>query len=600
MIRLRHIFPSNNSRAEVDGDRAFFLRSQRGDMLSFYTTRQTRYEGWFRFENDGFIKLLERVEALGPNGPLKVAAITNLGHTVFWEYEDGSRLGWKQVPGECGLSLTASTPLRLRIILDTRGMYRAPGLGRSYERVQPENDGLTLRYTDSELGYPLFLHFSTPDAIQVRSTWLECDYPRDEARHSPPSRLYAYDLGEVTTAQICLGTGTTPEEAVSASAAAGKLRAQEPEVSINYTHDTLLNEVTAAKATVRQSLNWLQSDKGLWAGLPWFHQVWSRDELIAALGLAPEQQLGIIQRYLTMVPLEGELPTYLGSGTTCADGIGWLCLLAHEHGLDHLPDEERHGLVHLLQTARDGLKQHRQANHGLVRSGHNATWMDTIGREGYRLEIQCMYALLLEVLHDLTGEAEYDQERLSFLGKIRHDFWGQSCLKDAPDDTTIRPNIFLAYLLQPDLLAPLAWQGCFDKALSELGTDWGGLTSIARSHPDFHPKTTGEDNQSYHNGDSWFFINNLAGIAMLRLNQHKFGKAIVGILQSSTQEILWENMIGQPGEISSAAEMESYGCGIQAFSGGTYLAMLKEFEDYSAEHARDSISFFWDSTAEVN
>ena len=95
MIRLRHIFPSNTSRAEVDGPRAFFLRNQLGDMLSLYNEPRTRYEGWFRSETDGFTKLIERVEALGPEGSLDVIAITNIGHTVFWEYENGARLAWK-------------------------------------------------------------------------------------------------------------------------------------------------------------------------------------------------------------------------------------------------------------------------------------------------------------------------------------------------------------------------------------------------------------------------------------------------------------------------------------------------------------------------
>ena len=207
-----------------------------------------------------------------------------------------------------------------------------------------------------------------------------------------------------------------------------------------------------------------------------------------------------------------------------------------------------------------------------------------------------MYALLLDLLHSLTGQEEYHQERIIILGKIREHFWQGSYLADGLGDTTIRPNVFLAYLLQPDLLSETQWYTCFDTALKALSTPWGGLSSLDRDHPDFHGFSTGENNQSYHNGDSWFFINNLAAIAMHRLNLHHFGKAIISILQSSTDEILWHNMIGMPGEISSAYELDSYGCGLQAFSGGAYLALLDQMETYSG-HALDSSTFFWGATA---
>ena len=71
------------------------------------------------------------------------------------------------------------------------------------------------------------------------------------------------------------------------------------------------------------------------------------------------------------------------------------------------------------------------------------------------------------------------------------------------------------------------------------------------------------------------------------------------IEQSSTEEVLWHNMLGHAGEISSASRLESYGCGIQAFSAGTYLALIEELEVYSGKQTLDSTSFFWESTADA-
>ena len=50
-----------------------------------------------------------------------------------------------------------------------------------------------------------------------------------------------------------------------------------------------------------------------------------------------------------------------------------------------------------------------------------------------------------------------------------------------------------------------------------------------------------------------------------------------------------------PGEVSSAARLESWGCGLQAFSGGTYLWLLREVEGFSAEHTPDTAGFFWEA-----
>ena len=94
----------------------------------------------------------------------------------------------------------------------------------------------------------------------------------------------------------------------------------------------------------------------------------------------------------------------------------------------------------------------------------------------------------------------------------------------------------------------------------------------------FKGTTTGQDNVSYHNGDSWFFVNNMAAIAMHRLDEEYFAGNIESLLKSSTDEVLWEHKLGYPGEISSANQLESFGCGLQGFSGGTYLALLRELK----------------------
>lgn len=595
-MRIRHIFPTTSSRKEVDGDRAFLLSNKEKDLFSLYTTPQTRYEGWYTLHGlDPYLKLLDRITVNDPEAT--VSGLTNTGNTVFSEYTTGLRIGYKLLPSQPGLTISLSAPTSLNLIFDIRSIYAYPTFGRTYT-ITPKSKGYLVSYTDPTLTEPIFVHIRSQGDFTLKQEWQLESYPRDEQRHSPPQELHVFNLTELKCNSVAFGYGNTPEEAEKISLAAFKQKIGPPNVGINYTHDTLLNEVTAAKIMSQQSLQLLQTDQGIWAGLPWFHQIWSRDELITALGVDKEWQKRIIDRYLSYPLEEGELPTFQGSKTTCADGVGWLALLVREYGLENFTDQEREYLTMFLKIAKEQLDQFRRAGHGLIYSGFNATWMDTIGRVGYRLEIQCMYALVLELLAELTSDPRLEQTRIRFLGRIKQEFWSHGYLQDGLSDPALRPNLFLAYLIQPDLLTEQLWQGCFEKALKELRTPWNGLRTLTADHPKYEPLSTGEDNKSYHEGDSWFFINNLAAIALLRFNQHRYGKTIVAILQSSTEEILWQQVIGHPSEISSAEVADSFGCHTQAWSAGTYLALLKEFEDYSSRHEADSIASFWDSSAE--
>lgn len=587
---INHLFPNSSSRKEVEGDRAFFLRNQVGDFVSLYTSSQTRYAGWFLAgdafgigeASGGFYKILENIQLIDEND--QIIPVSGITYTknhqdnfhVVWDYLSGTQLNWQLIPNSSALRISLNQSSKLRIVLDMRKMYASPIEGRNYQ-VKTSTDGILISYFDPTFeGKTLYFHIRTSDPLRLKQAWQETFYPIDAARHSEPSHLYTYTLGEIQTDHLCFGAGWSSETATVASQEALRHKPEPIVLGTNQTQDTLLTQLKTAKLEVEHSLRLLQSEKGIYAGLPWFHQVWSRDELLAAVGLPRSTQKEIIIRYLGFQLENGELPTYLGSNTTCADGLGWLCLLINEYGLEDLDETTKQRLVHFLKTAQTQLQASRRAAHGLIYSGFNNTWMDTIGREGYRIEIQAAFCLVLELLNILTGEDQYRREQLKMQNLIREHFYKNGYLWDGLGDPTKRPNVYLAYLLQPELLNQNGWISCFEKINQVTNLEWGGLSSIDKTDPRFHAYSTGQDNQSYHNGDSWFLINNLAAVAMHRLNEKHFGKIIMEILQGSTNEILFENMIGHPGEIASAAETASWGCGIQAFAGGPYLALLKE------------------------
>ena len=92
----------------------------------------------------------------------------------------------------------------------------------------------------------------------------------------------------------------------------------------------------------------------------------------------------------------------------------------------------------------------------------------------------------------------------------------------------------------------------------------------------FYKFHTGEDRKSYHRGDSWFWINNLAALVLARADKAKFKDKINQIMKASKEEILWKGCIGCHSELSSAKELKSEGCYNQAWSNAMYMEMVDE------------------------
>jgi len=147
---------------------------------------------------------------------------------------------------------------------------------------------------------------------------------------------------------------------------------------------------------------------------------------------------------------------------------------------------------------------------------------------------------------------------------------------DGVGDNTIRPNIFIAAYVYPELLSKKEWITCFDHVLPKLWCDWGGLSTIDKSDKRFVGNHTGEDPTSYHNGDSWFWINNIAAIVLHAFDKGRYKNYINHILDASTKDILQYETSGHASELSSADEFEPSGSPVQAWSAATYIELLHE------------------------
>jgi glycogen debranching enzyme len=328
-------------------------------------------------------------------------------------------------------------------------------------------------------------------------------------------------------------------------------------------------EIRVAAESCRYSLACLQENHGLFAGFPWFHQRWARDELVSVKGLLLSGQKSlakvILFSWLDKIMPDGSLPGVLSP--KIADGA-WIFV----RFMDYLKSAS------LTQTERafllaklDAFLRHVQ--NGFIVSDAKATWMDSIDRQGARIEIQALALAACKLAKMLKKPVEFESDCKEL---VKQAFLEGGRLKDGANDSTIRPNIFIAAYVYPELLPKREWIKCFDAVLPKLWLDWGGLSTIDVSDSRFCKEHTGENSKSYHNGDSWFWINNLAAIVLARFDRERYKDHIGHILKASTDEILYHGACGHHAELSSAIEMRSQGCLAQAWSAAMYVELIDE------------------------
>ena len=319
---------------------------------------------------------------------------------------------------------------------------------------------------------------------------------------------------------------------------------------------------------------------GLMAGLPWFFQFWARDTLIsfkAVSKLNEEFAKRLFFRYLNIINEDGRLPNLAGSHKSInlgnADAHGWLffrCagivdrinknkevinsikksvnLIKNNKNSSSMRTKEYLKKCNLLMQKKEN-EHHKiiyEIESSLEKSLNNLfkfhtkdefetnekleTWMDTEfendDRKGIRIEIQALRLNMYKLMFELTQNQKYKIIENLLRNKVRENFWNGKILADGLNDFTIRPNIFIAAYVYPELLANKEWETCFNNSQKSLWLDWGGLSTIDKSNPLFTSESTGENKKSYHRGDSWFWINNMAAIQLNKINKNKFNKQI--------------------------------------------------------------------------
>jgi len=599
MVKIVHSFKNLTIEKNVKEDISFILTNKKGSYVYLAEKPESKYQGMFFFNNFWMYKVIENINLIDNKATTEIKnnfysidrKRKNTVESFFMPY------------GSNSLVYELNKKKEIEITLDVKKSYDNRIWGRYYEILE-EKDCIVIKFTkktdnredssDEIKEYVIYLVIkSKNNNFDKIEKWVKRYYKLDEQRNSIPFTRYVFCALKLKGEKFVFSISKDKENAIKECkyifSTSDKLKQKQKK----YFVDNILKNkvgyiknkkikfafISAIHSLDNLTINFNKNYFVL-AGLPWFFQIWARDELISlkALMLMKKNYIAknILNRQIADIKDDSTISNKNNNSTNSADALGWLFKRLEDfkklsREKIKLPNKKSKNIVDPLVT--------KYTLNNFAINYANETWMDSLGRSGVRIEIQALRSSIYQMLHSLTKQKIYKYLEEKLKNNIKEKLWNEKCLYDGLNDTTIRPNVFIAYYIYPNLLTKKQWIKCFETILKALWLEWGGIATIDKNNPSFCNEHTGEIAKSYHNGDSWFWINNLAALVLYKLDKNKFRRYINKILKASTNEILWKGAISQHSELSSASNLKSQGCLMQAWSNAMYIELVSEMFD---------------------
>ncbi|MFH1637979.1 MAG: amylo-alpha-1,6-glucosidase [Candidatus Woesearchaeota archaeon] len=557
MVRLIHQLGNDKIQKDVK-EADFLLSNKKGGYLYMGENPKTKYHGFFIHGGVRQYKTLENIHLPG-----EVTRVINKFSSVIRERGKATEEFTLPHGYESFIYDLKGYNGELIITMDCRGAYDNEDWGRFYNVIINDNQVIVNFEKQSNYALTFVITGKKIKAEKIRE-WEPREYELDKARNAESSRyvykaLKLYIEGDTT---LVFSSSTEKDKAIEEGSYVfrniNKLKRKQSN-SIICKKGIKNKEQRMAYNACLNSLNGLLVDvngrTGIFAGFPWFFQFWARDELISlkAFGKKSEVKMILMENFKKLQE-NGQMPARdPGVPQGCADGVGWFY--------------KRFGKKEKLDVMIKAIKDNYAAETGLINNKDKETWMDSISRDGARIEIQAMFLNMLKL-------AGLKEEEAAFREKVREVFWNGKWLADGAGDWTIRPNVFIAYYIYPELLSNDEWKRCFRNILPKLWCNWGGISTLDKNSKSFFSESTGQNADSYHSGDSWFYLNNMAALAMRQADKKLFAPRIKKMIEASVYEILWMGIAGHHAELSSAKLLRSEGCRCQAWSAAMFVELM--------------------------
>lgn len=558
----------------VKEEPSFILTNKIGGYCCLSNKPSSRYQGVFF--NDNF-RMYTVIENINLADEFSVSELRN--YISYFERKRGSIIERFFMPYRYNSFVySLNDEKEVEIVLDVRESYKIPKFGRFYEIFEEDGKIIISYKQEGEPG--CYLIINGHNSYITTKKWFKREYELDKKRNSLPYEMYVFSAVKIKSKQLVFSFSFDKGKAIQEN---DYIIKNLNKLAIKQNGDIQKifgkcfrikgKDVRMAYLCALNSLNNLvvsvNNTDGIYAGLPWFFQFWARDEAVSLKAL---KNLGenevvnkIAARLVDNIREDGSvLNKYPNGNFYSADSAGWI--LERCYNLDRKLLKQKKFNNLFIDKNKDSL----------ILNGSNETWMDSINREGVRIEVQALFLNIYKLLFKITGNERYKELEERLKERVRKEFWNGRLLADGLGDNTIRPNLFIAAYIYPKLLSKEEWSICFSNALDKLWLSWGGLSTVDKNNDLFCSNHTGENPKSYHNGDSWFYLNNLAALVLYRTNKKEFNKYINKILEASANEILWKGAVGNHAELSSAVALSSEGCFAQAWSAAMFIELVDE------------------------
>lgn len=481
-------------------------------------TQRSVYFGYWIATDNNFYKLIERI-----NIDEQIQKIEVINEKRFDLISKKNKISLYL--DSQGFNLHSNQPIFIKIDLDNRKLYETKIVGDNFKIITQEKSFLIIN--DYGIDFNIFYEGELRFVNRKINVYYDYDHQRK-------STFYQNEINQAFEGYVnYLKIFSTHKK---------------PDFSFDFT-----NKNKFAYFVLRRILSLYSIDYGFKAGLPWFPQRWFRDELISLLFLNFDfVKEKIFDYYLTHLEsiwqFNKEENTILSADT--------LPLLIVNLNKEKIKKEKNK----LLEFLDKWVKLFKIYENDLP---PKSTWMDTLEKKR-ALEIDFLYYLSLIRL-DLLNEAK------KFKIYIKNKIYS----KKYPEEEFLTPNLFFCYFLDKNFFEQEEWETIFDNLIKNNYLDWGGFSSLSITHPNFQKNYTGEDPTSYHQGDSWFWLNNLAYYVLKDLNKVKYKFYIKKLKNAAIKNLLKMGAPGYMSELSSAEKLTYEGSPIQLWSLSSLYYNLK-------------------------
>jgi hypothetical protein len=456
------------------------------------------------------------------------------------------------------LEITFSSYQELKLTFDIKAIFDNDPFKRKIKIEKISSVSFLIEEFFEGQGFiKLLIEADSP--LNFQEVWKEKFFDFDYQRHSPPFNWYVFDgiYGKVREMKIKIvfpavnkTTRINADEITRIDA--DSIRENQRSV---YPYKSPLNTLLIDFLLSR--LNSLILDNYLSAGFSWFYEKWYRDELLSIFLIQPLWKNFFEQRIkFYLYNLENVWDKNKPDGSLAVDTF-LLFLL-------NLPQDLF--LVHF--NLLENYLQKWQEEFNLDNLPPYSTWMDTLERKN-ALEIDVFY------LKALRRFAKVNKKYVPLANNLKERIIKK--IKENPVDI----NLIFAFLFLEDIFTLNEWKSFFEKLLKENYLSWGGLATLPLNNPKFLDEDDGEKAKAYHQGDSWYFLNNLLAYSLSKIDFQKFKNFIQKIIESSFLDLFFDGALGWSSEISSAKERKSEGSLVQTWSIASLVFLLSFLQNFN-------------------